>query len=376
MALPCLVWRSSLSCQSISDGFRRRNATTAIRCLSIGRMLDMGGAPSALNDKSSARINASKNCRVQAVAFDFHVLTSAVADPSKQQQDDTPSRKTSLDEKSASSSVLGNVLPDTNAVQQVASLLRVNLGGDSSSERDKTYEMDDLSILTGEKKPLTEKKKPTPDKNHSIMSDIRSKYADKLAQRGLGGVSGVDLAKKQVEETLKRGDAGGHLAARKIAINEPSTLGKRWIAQTGTGSLLQYMTQRSIKICLLPKPSNGSAYVEDTEDEGALMVDFTRQLKDVVFDVLLKDGSDGAKFLVKQALEKLNLHPNLILLVSDRDDYLKAAKEIGMITCRIRPTNARRGNISSNYMIPSIPEVRSVIDDMNGISFNAVFKQR
>ena len=46
-------------------------------------MLDMGGAPSALHDKKNAttRINASKNCKLQAICFDFDVLSKYTTQP-------------------------------------------------------------------------------------------------------------------------------------------------------------------------------------------------------------------------------------------------------------------------------------------------------
>ena len=360
------------------------NVLCAVRQLSISRMLDMGGAPSSLNDKANTRINASKNCQVQAVAFDFHVLTTTLDASHADSANTTPS----MAAPSSEGTELGKVLPDVNALKNVADLLRVNLG-DASSHQKKRQEDDDLSLLTGRKKRqedddlsrLTGRKQVNeaqPERKRSTSDsskiDIRSKYADKLSQRGLGGVAGVDLAKRQVEETLNKGDAGGHWAARKMALAEPSTKGKRWMAQTGTGSLLQYMTQRSIKICLLPKPSGELSNGE--ENEGDLMEDFKHQLKDVMFDVLLKDGDPGAPVILDQVVSKVKLNPNLILLVSDRDDYLKAAKAAGMVTCRIRPPNSRRGNISSHFMVASVPDVRSVIDEMNGISFNAVLKGR
>jgi len=63
---------------------------------------------------------------------------------------------------------------------------------------------------------------------------------------------------------------------------------------------------------------------------------------------------------------------NAILLVSDQDSYLKAAKDMGMVTCRIRPKNAKRGNVSTTYEVETILQVENVVNEMNGISYNAV----
>lgn len=106
------------------------------------------------------------------------------------------------------------------------------------------------------------------------------------------------------------------------------------------------------------------------------MEDMKKQLFDVEFDLLCKDGTDGAKMVIAKSLESLHLDPTNVLLVSDRDDYLRAAKDCGMVTCRIRPLNKPRGNISTDYSVPTVPEVKDVINEINGISFNAVFQSR
>ena len=46
----------------------------------------------------------------------------------------------------------------------------------------------------------------------------------------------------------------------------------------------------------------------------------------------------------------------------------------GAFTCRVRPPNAARGNISSHYVVETIEEVEDKINELNGISFNAVLK--
>eukprot|EP00977_Amphora_coffeiformis_P016578 scaffold5169_cov172-Amphora_coffeaeformis.AAC.9 len=352
-----------------------RLLSTSRRMGSYSRMLDMGGAPSSMNDKNATRINASKNCKLQAVCFDFEVLSKYT--PKEHPPTAAPSTSSSSSTgHSASSSTtttkLGqDVKPNVNVVQEVASLLNVDLGG-MSAKKKKDEPDDDLSLLMG-----SQESPPKPTASSSIsknnpFADIRSKYADKLAKRGVqGGLAEVELTKHQVEETLRRGDAGGHLAARKIAAANPVSRQRSWMALTGTGALLQYLTQRSIQIALLPRPSETL-----NEDEGEYMEDFKRQLHDVNFGHLLKDGRPGAEALVQTVLQKLNLDPTVVLFVSDRDAYLKAAKEANFMTCRILPPNARRGNISAHFMVPDIPAVQEVVDEVNGISFNAVFKSR
>ena len=324
---------------------------------SYSRMMDLGGAPS--NHKTTTRINASKNCKVQAVCFDFDVLTRSIVG-----QEETIKEASSLlkQTKSTQADLRAPVQPNVSMVQQVAELLNVNLGETSPARQSKDQE-EDLSLLTGQANATP------PKQSSSHLGDVRAKYAAKLSRKGVAGVAGVEQAKHQVEDSLKRGDAAGHLAARKMVAAEP--VSTRWMAVTGTGALLQYLTQRSMKICLLPKPSS-KENPEDIEQ----MEDFTKQLREVVFDTLVKDGSQPVHKILKSALDSLHSDPLHVLLVSDRDDYMRAGKDLGMVVCRIRPANARRGNVSAHYTASSVPDVKDVVDEINGISFNAVFKGR
>lgn len=68
--------------------------------------------------------------------------------------------------------------------------------------------------------------------------------------------------------------------------------------------------------------------------------------------------------------------PKHCLVVTDRDDYLKMAKDEGMFTCRIRKENARRGNITAAYNCLEIANVEEIVNEINGISFNSVFGSR
>jgi FMN phosphatase YigB (HAD superfamily) len=64
------------------------------------------------------------------------------------------------------------------------------------------------------------------------------------------------------------------------------------------------------------------------------------------------------------------------MLVSSREEHLRAAKEEGWVTCRVRPKNAPRGNVSTHYTVEAVPDVRQVLDEINGISYSAVMSSR
>mmetsp|Transcript_657 Transcript_657/g.1034 ORF Transcript_657/g.1034 Transcript_657/m.1034 type:complete len:357 (+) Transcript_657:87-1157(+) len=348
--------------------------------LSISRMLDMGGMPSAATSKAARSVDTSKNLKVRCIAFDFALLTRAVQDCTVKKG----SKEFSPEQREIE--LPTPTTPKVGMVEEIASILNVRLGG-SIERRPNEAEDELLSAITGEvqsKKDLSEKEgncfkekdKESESTHSSILptSDIRSKYFHKLRNRAEDGMSidGIERAKRQIDDNLTKGDAAGHLAARAIAINQGSKNSTKWMALTGTGSLLQYVSTRNMKIALLPIPDN-----DKHEQEGKRMDDFTKQLPQVTFNLLLRKGKDACDILEKLC-DGLSIDdPNSTLVVSDRDDYLKSAKEVGMTTCRIRHTlNGPRGNTTAHYNVTNLADVQDVINEVNGISFVAVRGQR
>jgi hypothetical protein len=320
-------------------------------------MLDMGGAPSASTDKSQILRppNVSKNSKLQAVAFDFEILTKSLQDAPPPAVVEPPSSASTgpSTEINTKGSISLAVTPDLKRIEEIASLLKV-------------------SVDTGTVAP----KSPVGMKSTSPSpfqgQDIRAKYASKLQ----GGLHGVELAKSQVEDALKGGDASGHLAARHMAIKNTAASPNKWMALTGTGRLLSYLTQRCIKIALLPNTRLNDPVRQDTEFQ--FMSNFNKQLKDIVVDTVVEyDGGNSIEHMLKRGvLDQLAIEPHKILLVSDKDEYLAAAKQLGMITCRLRPKNARRGNVTAHYNSEDVPSVQEVVNEITGISFNAVLNRQ
>jgi hypothetical protein len=346
----------------------RLSHTACGKCLyrsmsGFSRMLDMGGAPSAMNDRSAMRVkNASKHSKVQVVCFDFDVLTQSIETLERNERQAMSSTSTTQDNNTS------RVEPNASLIEQVASLLNVSLGGNGKK---KAKEDDDLSRLSGE---AAENKKQNIQRPASSFTDTiaktdpRTKYASKLAQKqGLqGGIASIELAKNQVEDTLRRGDAAGHLAARQRLVNQGSQ--SQWLALTGTGQLLQYLTRRSIQICLLP-------VARDQEHQADRMERFQRQLAhQVVIDHMYKEMPVDLAGLFQVVLTDTSLleEPHRCMLVSDQQAYLRAAKDAGMVLCQIRPPQGRHGNVSPHYSVPTVPDVLEVINEINGISYKAL----
>lgn len=364
-------------------------------------MLDMGGVAPASAD---TRIDVGKNNRVRAVALDFNLITRSIEERRRIAEEEENQRVVGgSEQKPAGTAPLSRsaVRPDASLVEKMASLLNVNLGGDAS--KPKRGEQDDLSRILGgggDKENATIQTKATAAPRTTTAPphvDIRSKYASRLRDKIEGGVAGLERAKSEGEQTMRRGDASVHLAARGLLSREgtgqqssnPSS--SRWLAGTGVGRLLSFLSGRSMQIALLPVPSTDSLPQsdEDVERTSREMDSLARQLPHVKFDLLVPDGrrrdveSNGGRandnaaeyVLKKQVLSKLgDVPPIKLVVVSDRDDYLRAARDAGMFTCRVRPKNRRRGDVTTNYNVEDVSGVLDVVNDINGVSFNSALK--
>jgi len=374
---------------------QQQRRTLAIGSGGYSRLLDLGGAPSSLHDKSKKKeLNLNKNCRLQAIIFDFDVLTRSIEDSKPETLPPVQTIATTNKLPNLSETRTLPLKPDKGMVEEVANLLNVDLTGNRDKPiADQSFD-DDLSLLTGEK-PSSAKKDPSlspPFRKEAAKSappatDIRAKYASKLKSAGFkGGLSAVDLAKHEIAEVDVKGDAAGHFAARAHATTDSaSSSSSRWMAATGTGKLLNYLHQRSMKLALVATPVKEATKVP-AQAESQRMDDFLKQMKGKVAfaSVIKQDGTLTVDLLAKKVVEKLlsaddskaaaAIAPDRCLWVSDRDDCLRAAKEVGLMTVRVRPKNARRGNVSSHYTVETIPETQEVINEINGISFNTVLQ--
>ena len=368
---------------------------SAICCNLKGRyssMMDMGGVPQSQAD---TRINVGKNNKVMAVALDFHLITRSIEARRLLADEENAARNNSRDIKNASTQS-NTIKPDVSLVQSMANLLNVNLGGDSPTVLKQPEKEDDLSAILGSVEDTKEENKKSSTRQRAPPHmDIRDKYASKLKKKIDGGVAGLELANSEKEGTMSKGDASLHMSARNLISQEgmmqtTNTSSSKWLATTGVGKLLSFLSGRSMQIALLPLPSTISRpqsdeHVKQTEEE---MQSLTRQLPNIKFDVLIPDGrrrgeeqtersnDNTAQDIIQNVLSKVEeVPPVKIVVVSDRDDYLKAARDSGMFTCRIQPLNKRRGNITTNYNVDDVASVQDVINEINGISFNATLNR-
>jgi hypothetical protein len=349
------------------------------------RMLDMGGAPSANSDNSLTRtVNASKNSRIQAVALDFQTLLNMNDGGKAALTVGLSSTNLAKQENRESSSPATTVAPDADRVQQLASLLNVDLGSSPKDNGTAATEVASSASASASKQWKNTLEANLKDHDPSA-NDIRAKYAAKLK----GGLVGIELAKSEVGETLSPGDAAGHLAARKIAImdgamngnNNSNNVANRWLPSQAAAQLLTLLTHRSIRIVLLPTLESKNK-TTTVEGESKTMQNFKDQLPNIVIDKIISkfeddgDISNGIEGALRSGIvDEFELDPTKVLLVSKSDPYLKAARDMGMNICRVRPKNARLGSITPHYTVQTIGEVQDVVNEINGISFNTVLNR-
>lgn len=342
-------------------------------------MLDLGGV-SPSDTKKDSKINVGQNNKLQAVALDFNLITRAIDHQREEMGKEVGEIKKGGGIHTTNGTGKNNesILPDTNFVQDMAALLNVKLGGEedkSYNDDDKSDDFgDDLSLLTGSSSSDNNTATKKVSNFDPAALDIRARYAAKLRKKVEGGLAGVELANSRKEEALTKGDAAGHLAARAIAASTTvSKSGSKWMASTGTGTLCSFLSNRSMKIALIPIPGE-----EDRQKTNDHMDLLARQLPTIKFSVLgiNKDlNINEASDILKHITSELNTKPISTLVVSDRDDYLRSARDLGIFTCRVRKKNMPRGNVTTNYTVEDVKEVEAVVNDLNGISYNTVFNQ-
>lgn len=377
-------------------------------------MMDLGGVSAG---EVKSKLDYGKNSKLRAVALDFDLITRSLdASRSLSEKEAARVEAETVVEDDTVATPPSPVLPNVGVIQDLAALFNVTLGGSIGGADEKKSHQDDLSALLSKEEEdaiLRRKEEQQNPATYSAtdrtagsikappVSNVRDKYAKKLRDKLESGGAVTPLGHAPI-----RGDAADHFAAKKLALSSDSggsSSGSKWLASTECGTLLSFLMHRCMKIVLLPIPhsDNNTSSITHRNAEGARMDDLTKQLPKVDFHLVVKQPSSDdderrhAEDLLSLTMRDLNatppeeptdavvfrgdddvLLPRHCLVVSDRDDYLRHAKEQGMFTCRVRPPNARRGNVTANYDVEEFGKVEDVVNEINGISFHTVFNTR
>lgn len=205
---------------------------------------------------------------------------------------------------------------------------------------------------------------------------------------------------------------------------------QRWLLGNGVGGLLEYLERRSMKVCLLPDrhtpygelqlfeqqvPSaiKGLVFVDpknvaghfDAQKDGSKVGkgDQTNPSADEpkestkpsfgIFGFLFGGSTKSAsgsssknrqqsieeksaavaswKCCIEDSAASMNLQGNFeqLLVFSDRNELLSAARELECHTVAFNPPNQRRVDASTDAEVRAILELKDAIDSLNGISY-------
>ena len=185
-----------------------------------------------------------------------------------------------------------------------------------------------------------------------LKDDVRLKYGAALQKKGIGVSGLVDavVGPAAGAKGSKVGDSSFHLGARAMAMrqdeqdaSEGDSAG-RWMVANGMGTLMNFIGDRSMKVGLVSsdKRHMGKSTVVEMDK-------YVYQLGHHSFHFVGRElppekgkgGDDKNAETIKAAIDSMKgegnhaieLGPQHVMVVSDRDDLLKAARNVGESCC-------------------------------------------
>ena len=249
------------------------------------------------------------------------------------------------------------------------------------------------------------------------LSDITTKYRVKLfAKTGLSGVG----SKKLSNEPAK-GDAEAlNIGRANIVQGEMRSVkaGSRWLIGSGVAGVFEYLERRSMGLTLLPAPNGDAADLETFQHQlpaavksvlvvppeivaglfktaGAEAVSrsakgATKQppapsggfLKSLFFPkssaALHKERSEkvakavaGWRLCVDYVAAESVEGPSQLVVVSDNNELLEAARDSRCHTVAFNPPDQPRVQTSTDEAIEAMADLQHVIERLNGISYRS-----
>ncbi|CAM9791279.1 unnamed protein product [Discosporangium mesarthrocarpum] len=194
----------------------------------------------------------------------------------------------------------------------------------------------------------------------SGRADIKAKYMEKLREKTGGCRASLPAA-----ET--RGDAELLQAARARLTASSAPLGPAsaaWLLKEGAGELLLFLAARSMCMGIIAGPGTApeefESFVSQLEEQGSAA------RVAVGPEELEEQGLDAC---LRAAALKLGVEGSGLMVVSSDDPTLGAGSSAGMYTVRVHKPNTRRGSATANFVIRGVDEVRTAVEEINGVSF-------
>jgi len=99
---------------------------------------------------------------------------------------------------------------------------------------------------------------------------------------------------------------------------------------------------------------------------------YTSQLNNIRFHYKQPTDSILIADVLAAAQKEMKVYrPSQIMVVSSAEATLKAARDLGLFTCRVVVPNGRRG-ITCNFSVDGVTKLGGIVDEINGISFKSV----
>lgn len=334
-------------------------------------------SPSDLKSAMPEKFSVGKNLKLKGVLFEYDILagsSSGTALPSKRQGATAAATKTTAAFQPLTQS-------GENLIDEVTGILgkaraAAGLGGGNLQDMGKALVADLKAKMGtgGELGPentaaVHPQTNPRPAEKQSKQPtnaqdlDPRAKYSEKLRLKA-GGQSMIDNAGKSPQPT---GDASLLFAARERVSSSDGAIPSAWMLRQGAGDLLLYLAARSVRVGVIAGPSTTPAEFES----------FVQQLRQqsVVVGAAISPAAmnvEGMEASLAKAGDELSGGGGAgseVLVVGSSDPILRAATAAKMFTARYHPPNSRRQGVIQTFVVRDIDEVRTVVEEVNGVSF-------
>ena len=235
----------------------------------------------------------------------------------------------------------------------------------------------DISIFNQEKDHKLDKKFNDNMKFDEVkgFSSVQSKYMEKLRNKigSIGRAELVTTAKNGiVADTLSNSNDASLLNQARASIRDTNNMDIQdnnnnsngqalgWLLRPGMGALVDYIKFRSIKLGLLM--DDASTLVRDT-----LSSQLSASYSSI--EKTQKNYEDYEEESVYNVLKQLDVSPEKVLVISNRDSVLAEAAEMNAHTCRFRGKNDLHGRVTTHFKVSSALEIQDCIDSISGIAF-------
>ena len=212
-------------------------------------------------------------------------------------------------------------------------------------------------------------------------SDSQPSVADRYAERlrsKTGGAGAALLAAARGDRASQAEAVAAHQEAAlaggaDVGGTAGATGGGGWNLQPGAGALLGYLDLRGMARALLP-----SEAAADDDAAAAHAAAACQKLAQPPFGHVV--GLDGAAALrrgdeaaVRDASEALGVPPSALVVVSDADAVLNAARRAGAVGVYVKKAapGAKARVAGAEHCVEGMDGVRDAVEEINGVSWRS-----